>query len=102
MSPSTRITKFPKLRRGVLLIALATFSAVAAHERRQRVPNNGITCSTASEAKYVAWHRQQADRLQVDSISASLRLFTTFAEELAADGLKRGPVTSSECGDHVG
>jgi hypothetical protein len=57
---------------------------MAAHDIDRFAPGATPECAQASRAQQVAWHRQQADVVELDSSTSLLRLFATIADELAA------------------
>jgi hypothetical protein len=95
--------KHPKLCLSGLLIMALAFSAVAGRRYEPRAtgstPGN---CVPTAEIDYLTWHRQQSGAVELDSVTASLRLFTTIADQFAADGIDgkshARPVPSAACG----
>jgi hypothetical protein len=65
-----------------IVLVLIAFSAVAARGHHAREASHPAVVETAD---YLAWHRQEAGTVELDTLGGSLRLFSTIADQLAAD-----------------
>jgi hypothetical protein len=79
---------FAKKHRNLLAAALALavpFFAIVAEGRAEHAVRSQPSTPVAETSDYLAWHQQEASAVELDSLSGSLRLFSTIADKLAAD-----------------
>jgi hypothetical protein len=81
----TFTTTHPRLLPAASLLVLIACSAVAA---RYHSVSDSVTSANhvlVETSDYLAWHRQETSALELDSLSRSLRLFSTIADKFASD-----------------
>ena len=85
-------TTHPRLLPAATLLVLIACSAVAA-----RYDSTSDSVASADHAQvethdYLVWHRQETSSLELDSLSRSLRLFSTIADKFARDASGAGEI----------
>ncbi|MGZ5095334.1 MAG: hypothetical protein ACXWCY_20400 [Burkholderiales bacterium] len=67
-----------------LIIGFAFFT-VGAHDMKRSIRTKKASCDEIAVAQEVKWHRQQTEAVELHSLTGLPRLFTTIADELAAE-----------------
>jgi hypothetical protein len=67
------------------LILGFAFFALGVHDMKRSIQIERASCDEITVAQEVKWHRQQTEAVELHSLTGLLRLFTTIADELAAE-----------------
>jgi hypothetical protein len=72
------------LRSLALIIGFAFFT-IGARDLKRSLQTERASCDEIAVAQQLEWHRQQTEAVEHHSLPGLLRLFTTIADELAAE-----------------
>ena len=88
MVSATRIfTSTQRFVLTVILLAFVACSALAARYHDPRDPPASSDDLQVQTSDYLLWHRLESDSSGPDSLTESLRLFSTIADKLASDAI---------------
>lgn len=84
MRPFTKLTKRSITLVAAVVVPLLAFGALA-HDKHHAIERPAATADAPQAADYLAWHRQEASMVELDTLTESLRLFSTVSDVLATD-----------------
>jgi hypothetical protein len=79
------VVRHARFLRSLAVILGLAFVTVGAHDLKRPMPTERASCEEITVARQLEWHRQQTEAVELHSLTGLLRLFTTVADELAAE-----------------
>ena len=79
------VVRHARLLHSLALILGFAFFTVGTHELKRSKQTERASCDEITVAHQLEWHRQQTEAVELHSLTGLLRLFTTVADELAAE-----------------